>query len=174
MGYAEIALISPTTELTDKAKNIIKKRKENIEVFTLDKNDAIKDALRISEELVSKGVKVIISRKGTATAITNSGLDVSVVTIHTTLSEYVKAIEVAKNVNGLVAFFFYETIMEDIESLCNMLNIKAKYYTFKTDKDCEILIKKALEEGAVLGIGGIMNQKYAEIYGLDHITIENT
>ena len=85
-----------------------------------------------------------------------------------------KAIEAAKSANGLVAFFFYDTIIEDIESLCKMLNIKAKCYTFRTDKDCEVLIKKAIEEGVVLSIGGVMNQKYAERYGLNHITIENT
>lgn len=173
-GATEIALICPTIELATKAREIIKKRNDNIEVFVSDKEDAINDALRISKTLVDKGVKVIISRKGTATAIRNSRLNVSVVTIHTTLSDYMETMKIAKNVDGLVAFFFYDTIIEDIESLCKMLSIKAKYYTFKTDKDCERLVKKALEEGAVLGIGGVMNQKYAERYGLNHITIENT
>jgi PAS domain S-box-containing protein len=174
MNPAEIALIAPTTELANKAKEIIKRKNENIDIFIVDKNDAIGDALRIAKLLVSKNVKVIISRKGTATAINNANLNVSVVTIHNTLSDYMKAIEVAKNTHGLIAFFFYENIIEDIENLCKMLNIRAKYYTFKTDKDCEILAKKAIEDGAVLSIGGIMNQKYAELYGLDHITIENT
>lgn len=174
MSTAEIALISPTVELAIKAREIIEKRNENIDVFVTDKEDAIGDALKIAKYLASKNVKVIISRKGTSAAIINSKLDVSVVTIHTTLSDYMKAIEVAKSADGLVAFFFYDTIIKDIESLCKMLNIKANCYTFKTDKDCEELIKKAIEEGAVLSIGGVMNQKYAEMYGLRHITIENT
>lgn len=174
MSTAEIALISPTVELAIKARKIIEKRNENIDVFVSDKEDAIGDALKIARYLASKNVKVIISRKGTAAAINNLKLRVSVVTIHTTLSDYMKAIEAAKSANGLVAFFFYDTIIEDIESLCKMLNIKAKCYTFRTDKDCEVLIKKAIEEGVVLSIGGVMNQKYAERYGLNHITIENT
>ena len=174
MSYAEIALIAPTAELAIKAKKIIEKRNENIDVFVSDKEDAIGDALRIAKYLAARNVKVIISRKGTAAAINDSKLNVSVVTIHTTLSDYMKAIEVAKSANGLVAFYFYDTIIEDIESLCKMLNIKAKYYTFRTDKDCEVLIKRAIGEGAVLSIGGVMNQKYAERYGLKHITIENT
>ncbi|MGB4438406.1 MAG: sigma 54-interacting transcriptional regulator [Sedimentibacter sp.] len=63
---------------------------------------------------------------------------------------------------------------DDVRSLCSLLNIKAIYYTFKTDKDCEAVVKQALKDGAVMGIGGVMTQKYSEMYNLKHITIENS
>lgn len=171
----EIALIAPTIELEKKTKRIIKERNDDIEVFRSDpKYDAIDDALRIVRRVVKQGIKIIISRKGTVEAIRKAKIDVEVVAINTILSDYVEAMEIAKQYDGLIAFFSYDEMTDDVKAVCRMLGINAKFYTFKTDAECELLIKQALKEGAVLGIGGSMNQKYADIYNLEHITIENT
>jgi transcriptional regulator with PAS, ATPase and Fis domain len=171
----EISLIAPTIQLAQKTRNIIEQRNEEIDVFVpISKEDALNDALRIARNLVDQGAKVIISRKGTAAAINEAKLNVSVVAINSILSDYIESIEVAKYENGLIAFFSYDEMTDDVRSLCSMLDIKAKYYTFKTDKDCEILVQQSLADGAVLGIGGVMTQKYSEMFNLKHITIENS
>lgn len=171
----EIALIAPTIELEKKTKRIINDRNDDIEVYLSNpKDDAIDDALRIARDLEKKGTKIIISRKGTAVAIRNAKIEVEVVVINTVLSDYIKAIEVAKQYDGLIAFFSYDEMADEVKTVCQMLGIKAKYYTFKTDKDSEMATKQAIKDGAVLGIGGSMNQKYAKVYNLEHITIENT
>ena len=172
---AEIVLIAPTVQLGKNAKKIIESRKENIDVYVcLDCKDALEDALEAARSMVDRGVKVIISRKGTAEAIRKLNMDVSVVEINSNLSDYIEAIEIAKSKKGLIGFFTYSEITEDIKSLCYMLGIKTKYYSFKSDKDCEVQVKEALKDGVVLGIGGVMNQKYSKIYNLPHITIENS
>jgi transcriptional regulator with PAS, ATPase and Fis domain len=171
----EISLIAPTIQLAQKTRNIIEQRNEDIDVFVpIAKEDALNDALRIARNLVEQGAKVIISRKGTAAAIIEARLNVSVVAINGILSDYIESIEIAKYENGIIAFFSYGEMTDDVRSLCSMLDIKAKYYTFKTDKDCERLVQQALADGAVLGIGGVMTQKYSEMYNLKHITIENS
>lgn len=171
----EIALIAPTIELAKKTRKIIEERNENIEVFTsMAEKDAIDDALEIAKKLVKNGTKIIISRKGTAVAIRNAKLDVSVVVINTILSDYVESMEIAKKFDGVIAFFSYDEITDDVKSACYMLNIDAKFYTFKSDKDCESIVNEAIKDGAVLGIGGAMSQKYADMYNFDHITIENS
>ncbi len=171
----EISLIAPTIQLAQKTRNIIEQRNEEIDVFVpISKEDTLNDALRIARNLVEQGAKVIISRKGTASAIIESKLNVSVVAINSILSDYIESIEVAKYENGIIAFFSYGEMTDDVKSLCSMLDIKAKYYTFKTDKDCERIVRQSLSDGAVLGIGGVMTQKYSEVYNLKHITIENS
>lgn len=171
----EISLIAPTIQLAQKTRNIIEQRNEEIDVFVpISKEDTLNDALRIARNLVEQGAKVIISRKGTASAIIESKLNVSVVAINSILSDYIESIEVAKYENGIIAFFSYGEMTDDVKSLCSMLDIKAKYYTFKTDKDCERIVRQSLTDGAVLGIGGVMTQKYSEMYNLKHITIENS
>lgn len=171
----EISLIAPTIQLAQKTRKIIEQRNEEIDVFVpIAKEDALNDALRIARNLVDQGAKVIISRKGTAAAITEAGLNVSVVAINSILSDYIESIEIAKYENGIIAFFSYDEMTDDVKSLCSMLEINAKFYTFKTDKDCEKLVLQSLADGAVLGIGGVMTQKYSEMYNLKHITIENS
>ena len=171
----EVAIISPTIELSEKARKIIQQRNDNIDVFTSNPEiDAIDDALRLARELANRGTKIILSRKGTAAAIREANIDVSIVVINNLLSDYIEPIKIAKEYNGLIAFFTYDEITDDVKTICHMLNIEAKYYKFKSDKDSELLVKQAIRDGAVLGIGGSMNQKYSDIYGLDHITIENS
>jgi len=171
----EISLIAPTIQLAQKTRKIIEQKNDDIDVFVpLDKEDALSDALRIAKNLVNQGAKVLISRKGTATAINDAKLNVSVVAINSILSDYIEPIEIAKYEKGLIAFFSYGEMTDDVKSLCSLLNIKAKYYTFRTDKDCEVVVKQALKDGAVLGIGGVMTQKYSKIYNFKHITIENS
>lgn len=174
-SVTKIALIAPTIELAKKARRIIKKRNDNIDVFTVNTEiDAIEDALTIANELVKKGTKIILSRKGAATAIRESNLDVSVVVINNLLSDYLEPIQIARKYKGPIAFFSYDEITEDVKTACQMLGIGAKFYIFKTDKEAELVVKQAIQDGAVLGIGGCINQKYAEIHGLAHITIENS
>lgn len=171
----EISLIAPTAQLAQKTIKIIQQRNEDINVFVPKaKEDALNDALKIANNLVNEGVMVLISRKGTANAISEAKLNVPVVAINVLLSDYIESIEIAKNVKGTIAFFSYDEMTDDVKSLCSMLRIDAKYYTFKTDKDCDALVKQALIDGAILGIGGAMTQKYADIYKLKHITIENS
>ena len=171
----EISLIAPTVQLAQRAKKIIDQRNEDINVFVpMAKKDALHETLRISKKLVGEGVKILISRKGAAAAIREAKLNVAVVPISVLLSDYIESVEIAKNVKGTIAFFSYEKTTDDVISLCRMLNIDAKYYTFKTDKDCETVVKKALSERAALGIGGVITQKYADKYKLRHITIENS
>ncbi|MEL7647615.1 MAG: sigma 54-interacting transcriptional regulator [Sedimentibacter sp.] len=171
----EISLIAPTIQLAQKTRKIIEQRCEDIDVFVpIAKEDALNDALRIARNLIEQGASVIISRKGTAAAIRNAGLNVSVVAINQILSDYIESIEIAKYEKGIIAFFSYDEMTDDVRSLCSMLSIKARYYTFKNDSDCERIVQQALADGAVLGIGGVMTQKYSEIYNLKHITIENS
>jgi len=171
----EISLIAPTIQLAQRTMKIIEQRQEDINVFVPKaKEDALHDALRIARDLVNEGALVLISRKGTAAAINEEKLNVPVVAINVLLSDYIESIEIAKNVKGTIAFFSYDDMTDDVKSICGMLHIDAKYYTFKTDRDCETIVKHALRDGAVLGIGGVMTQKYADMYKLRHITIENS
>lgn len=174
-NVTEISLIAPTEQLAQRTMKIIEQRNDDINVFVpMSKVDALHDALRIAKNLVNEGAMVLISRKGTAAAINEARLNVPVVAINVLLSDYIESIEIAKNEKGTIAFFSYGEMTDDVKSICSMLNIDARYYTFRTDKDCEKVVKQALAEGAVLGIGGVMTQKYADIYELRHITIENS
>ncbi|MGB4438407.1 MAG: PrpR N-terminal domain-containing protein [Sedimentibacter sp.] len=105
-NVTEISLIAPTIQLAQNARKIIEQKNEDIDVFVpLAKEDSLSDALRIAKNLVDQGAKVLISRKGTATAINEEKLNISVVAINSFLSDYIEPIEIAQYEKGLIAFF---------------------------------------------------------------------
>jgi PAS domain S-box-containing protein len=168
-GVAEICLIAPSQVLASKAQKIISDRNEHIEVFVA----ALDEAKELSKELMQKGAKIIISRKGTKTLLENE-LAIPIVGINTMTSDYIEAFKLAKDANGLVAFFSYEDITEDVKTLGYLLNIHLKNYKFSSDIDSGYCVKNAIAEGAVLGIGGTVSEKYSKLYNLEHIVIENS
>lgn len=169
----EICLIAPTQKLADKARRIINERKENIRVYSVSTDDALTEAVNIAKNLVENGTQVIISRKGTKNAIEQK-FNMAVVGINAILSDYIEIMNEASKVDGMVAFFTYEKMTEDVKTMCYMLNIDARYYGFKSKADSIAVVKQAISEGAKLGIGGIMTEACAKELGLPHIVIENS
>ncbi|HCX63292.1 MAG TPA: hypothetical protein DHU59_12770, partial [Clostridiales bacterium] len=97
----EISLIAPTEQLAKRTLKIIKQRNEDINVFVpVSKEDALSDAINIAGNLVNNGARILISRKGTAAAINEAKLNVSVIAINILLSDYIDSIEIAKNAHG--------------------------------------------------------------------------
>lgn len=171
----EITMIAPTVQLAQRTMKIIKQRNEDINVFVpASKEDVLHDAVRMAKDLVNEGAMVLISRKGTAAAFREAKLNIPVIAINVLLSDYIEAIEIAEKEKGIIAFFSYDEMAEDVKSICRMLHIDARFYTFKNDSDCKKAVEQAIEEGSVLGIGGVMTQKYADKYKLRHITLENS
>lgn len=165
----EICFIAPTEKLALKAKNIIEKRNDDIQVYV----SALDDAKELCRTLIDKGAKVIISRKGTKAIIENN-FNINVIGINTSLSDYIDILKNAIDLNGAVGFFSYEDLADGIMPLCDLLNIDAKFYRFTNNEDSERCVIEAVKEGVKLGIGGSVTDKYAKKYNLKHVITENS
>ena len=55
-----------------------------------------------------------------------------------------------------------------------LLGIDARYYSFRYMAQCREVVRKAMEDGAVLGIGGADSAVAADELGLEHLTVENS
>lgn len=165
----EICFIAPTNKLALKAKRIISKRKNNIDVYVA----SLDGAKNLCERLIRNGAKIIISRKGTKALIENS-FDIKVVGINTILSDYINIMRFAKDIDGPIGFFSYEELSDDIKTMCQLLNIDARHYRFTNDEDSERCIEQAVADGVKLGIGGVVTEKYARKYNLNHVIVENS
>ncbi|MGE4214542.1 MAG: sigma 54-interacting transcriptional regulator [Anaerotignaceae bacterium] len=166
---SEISFIAPSEKLGINAKRIIKERKENIDVYV----SALNEAYIIAKELPQKGTSVIISRKGTKVFLEKQ-LNIPVVGVNTILSDYIEIMKIAKSIDGIVAFFTYDNITEDVKTMCYLLNINAKYYTFNDVESCEYVVKEAIVDGAKLGVGGALTEKFSIKHNLKHIVVENS
>ncbi|GAA0805278.1 sigma-54-dependent Fis family transcriptional regulator [Faecalicatena orotica] len=165
----EICLIAPTDELLKKSEFVIMKYHKNIETHKA----SLATAAEIVNQLLKKGTEIFISRRGTKRLIEKE-FHVQVVEIELTLADYISVIEEAVKVEGIVAFFTYGKIPEDVRTMCQILKIDARYSSFANFTDCKHVVEEALRDGAVLGIGGADTEYFAQKEGLRHLVVENS
>ena len=171
---AEICLIAPTYELVEKSSRIIRKYDKKLDIHKA----SLATAETLAGELLKYGAEIFVSRRGTKKVIekivAKEKVDAQVVEIELTLADYISVIEEATKVKGMVAFFAYDKIPDDVRTMCELLKIDACYYSFNNVTDCERVVKQATQDGAVLGIGGADTARFAEKVGVKHLVVENS
>lgn len=167
---SEICFIAPTAGLAQRAKNMIQEQGLNILVYTA----ALESAVTLANNLMKKGIWLFISRRGTR-AILEKELNVSVVDMPLEASDYIPTIQnIRTTQGGLIAFFSTEDISNDLETICYLLNINIKLYSFYDNASCEQCVKQAVKDGAICSIGGGVSEAYARKEGLVHYLVESS
>ena len=169
----EICMMAPTRQLAEKARAIIAERRHmNVDVFVA--SNGRREIVECAQNLAKKGAKIIISRKGTQQIVEETS-DVKVVGLNNSLTDYLRMLkDWGLHTPGLIAFFTYDALSDDVMQMCEMLDIQAKIYIFKTFVDCWGCVRSAMSDGAVLGIGGAWTEPISKGLGFPHITVENS
>ena len=153
----EICMMAPTRQLAEKARAIIAERRHmNVDVFVA--SNGRREIVECAQTLARKGARVTVSRKGTQ-QIVEETTDLKVVGLNNTLTDYLRMLkDRGLDTPGLIAFFTYDPLSDHVMQMCEMLDIQAKNYIFKTFEDCWGCVRSAMSDGAVLGIGGADGQ----------------
>lgn len=166
---SEICLIAPSDLLGRKAREIIHQMEEEIDVYV----SRLDDAEAMAAGLIKRGAKVFISRKGTKILIEEK-FHVAVAGIPSILSDYMDAMKKARQIPGLIAFFSYDDLSDDVKAMCGMLEITYRCYHFTGSRSALKSVEQAVEDGAVLGIGGVVTEIPASQIGLPYISMESS
>ncbi len=166
---SEICLIAPSEELGTKARAIIRERRENIDVYI----SSLDDATTVAAGLMERGARIFISRKGTKTLLEDT-LNATVVGIPTILSDYLEIMKKVRLIDSPVAFFSYDELTNDVKTMCELLDIHWRWYRFTGSLSAEESVKRAIEDGAVCGIGGVVTEIPALKLGLPYMPIESS
>jgi PAS domain S-box-containing protein len=166
---SEICLIAPTTHLADRAQKIIEQKKLHINVYTA----ALDQAAALAKDLMEQGTWLFISRRGTKDYLEQK-LKTTVIDIPLMASDYIPALQEAKKQNKNVAFFSSKELSDELNTIFYLLNIHVNHYQFTNTESCKKCVEIAIQEGATLGIGGIVSGKYADELGLPYIVVENS
>ena len=169
----EICMMAPTRQLAEKARAIIEER-DGMAVDVFVASNGRREIVECAQTLARKGARVIVSRKGTQ-QIVEETTDLKVVGLNNTLTDYLRMLkDRGLHTPGLIAFFTYDPLSDDVMQMCEMLDIQAKNYIFKTFEDCRGCVRSAMSDGAVLGIGGAWTEPISKGLGFPHITVENS
>jgi transcriptional regulator with PAS, ATPase and Fis domain len=167
---SDICIIAPSEQLANNSRRIIESfGLSDIQVFlsTVDEVD------EVYQRATAAGGKIFISRRGVAKYL-KAKYRATVIDMEITIEDYVKMFEAAVGCHGLVAFFTFEEVSLDIKAICRALKIEIRPYLYQDNKDCEACVRQAISDGAKMGIGGSVTEKYARALGLPHLSVENS
>ena len=170
---SEICVVAPTQKLAEEVCTLIDQkhyREIDVVVATGGRQEIVDCGRALSE----KGAKIIITRKGTK-SIFEETTALKVVGLNYTLSDYLWMLkERGIYTPGLVAFFSYDPLGQDVLQMCEMLGVQAKNYIFKNFADCKTCVEDALRDGAVFSVGGAWTDPWSKKLGLPHVILENS
>ncbi len=166
----KICLISPTENLAKRARSLIIRQGMDIRVEVAE----LESAVALAKSLLEQDDYLFISRRGTRDLLCKS-LNIQVVNIPGEASDYIPALQQLRNEKGLIAFFsFEEEISNELRTICYLLNLKMRHYCFSDSLSCQNAVQQAVSDGAVWGLGGIVSERFAEMYGLSYIRVESS
>lgn len=166
----EICLIAPSGALAKLTREIARELNLEIGIY----KGVLDDGVKIAEKLVKRGAKVFISRKGTATLLSESGYNVA--KINTTLNDYLRHLNLMKEHNGKIAIVEFHEFLPELQKLCDYLEVKdAEIFAYSNAYDYEISVENALNSHASILLGGGETlPKEAKRLNIPHTIVENT
>ena len=165
-----ICLISPTENLARRAKALIARYQLDVRVEVAD----LEKAVSLARELLKQENYIFISRRGTRDLLKKK-LGIGVVNIPSEASDYIPAIQQLRQEKRLIAFFsFDEEISNDLQTICYLLNLRMKLYSFKNSAECKKVVQEAIADGAAWGLGGVVSERFAGMYHLPYIRVESS
>ena len=165
-----IAVISPSSVLTQKMEEEIKKRNLNIIVRQSFTDDAINEA----EELILRGTKVLISRGHTASVL-RQNLDIPIVDVRHTFFDCYMAYNKARKLSDKIAFLASSKGFENILYRSKEFLKGIEIIPIDLMKDEEIIdknLKKLKNKGIEVAIGGLTLEEKVKNLGIEYIMSE--
>ena len=116
----------------------------------------LSEGVRKARIMVRDGVEIIITRGGTAVAIKDADLGITVVEVPITGFDMIRALEEARQWGHRIAVIAFPQMTTGIDSLGPILDIDLRCYPIETEHKAESTVARAFREGAEVLIGGVI------------------
>lgn len=162
----KIAIVAPYVELSDVARHTCDELEVAAKIVVGDLEEGVKAA----KKLIDDGAEVIISRGGTATAITRQ-LDEPVVEIIVSPYDIIRAVASAKRCGDHIGVVGFRNIIYGSKSLEEVLDVKIEELEIRTEADALSVIKKAKQDGIQVIVGDAVSVRYSKKMGLESVLV---
>jgi PAS domain S-box-containing protein len=157
----KIAFLAPNEEMQRVAQAVLANTHGEIEI----RLGLLSEGVAIARQLADAGTEIIITRGGTAAAIRDADLGVSVVEVPITGFDLIRAAEQARAYGPKVAVVAFPSMVMGIDCLGPILGIELHHYVIHSEYEAEGNVLAAFAAGANAVIGGVITAKCAARHG---------
>lgn len=161
---SEIIIISTTSGVTKKVKEVLKMRDLNYPVYEA----TMERAFEISQKEIDKGAKVIICRGGT-TAYLRDKVDVPVVDIRHGFIDIYLSVQLAKEISENIGFIGFSNLCEAAADYINIMKREMPIAQVNKDSEIEEKLMEFIDRGIEVVIGGFQLSEVAKKHGIAHV-----
>lgn len=159
----EIAMIAPYQDLFELAIAINRALPQQIAI----ERGLLSGAVIVARRLQEDGVKVFISRGGTALAIRQSPeITVPVVEIPVTGFDILRAVHAARSVDRRVAVIGFENMVMGAKSIESIIGVEIEEFLLHHEHEAESRLLEAQAHGIKVVAGGVITIQLAEELGM--------
>ena len=147
-----IAFLAPDEDMLATARATLAKTHPDI----LLEQGLLSAGVRKARTLAREGVEIVITRGGTAAAINEAQLGLTVVEVPITGLDMLRALEEARHYGRRIAVIAFPSMIMGIDCLGPILDIDLRCYPIHSEFKAEANVTKAFREGAEVIIGGVI------------------
>lgn len=163
-----LAIIAPYRELAELAKQVCAELRVPVAVYQGDLSAGVDIATRLEAD----GVEAIISRGGTAEAITRA-VEVPVITIKVTGFDILRALDEARHQASSVAVVGFANVVLGAETVGQILGLKVEQLLLQSENEAIIRVREARDRGVSVVVGDAISTKLTLDLGLRGILIRS-
>jgi len=153
-----IAFIAPDVSMFESACQLFQTHHSDIHIV----KGLLHEGVAIATSLYAKGTEIIISRGGTATAIRNAGLEITVVEIPITGFDIIRTVEKAKLHGRRIGVVTFPSLLQETDCLSPILGVDIRLYPIHAEEEAEGQVLQAFREGVDVVIGGFITKQVAQ------------
>lgn len=162
---SQIMFLAQNNTMVKRAQETLKAHHNDIDI----EEGLLSKGVNVTAAQVAKGTEIIIARGGTALAIKNANIKVTIVEIPITGFDMIRTLEKARQHGLIIGAIAFPSMMHGINSLSSVLGVEIRLYPIYSEDEAESQVLQAIHEGAAVIIGGFITGKAANKY---HVPFE--
>jgi len=128
-------------------------------------------AVETARLFIAKGINIIAARAGSARALSDAELGITVVHIPVTTFDILRAVNDAKLQSKRIAVVAVSSLVLGIDFFADILNVNIQRYAVNYGHDYTKTIRQAVADGAEVILTGIAGVKAAKAFGIPAVLI---
>ena len=150
---SQIAFLAPDEEMLETARAALSHTHPDV----LLEQGLLSAGVDKARRLAREGVElIVISRGGTAAAINEARLPLTVLEAPITGFDMIRALEKARHYGRRIALIAFPSMVVGIDILGPILDVELKRYIIDDEFNVEAIVQQAFREGADVAVGGVI------------------